>query len=507
MTAVSRADPSPPGKGSELELKFHVPAASADALRAELRRRGARVTPLTAIYFDTADNALARQRVALRIRREGWRWVQALKGKGRSVVDRLEVEIPLRALAGGTPPLAPERFAGTPADEVLKGALAAAASPDLQAVYETDVRRLACTLVLPGATVEAAFDEGAIRAGARHVAVHELELELKSGDVRALCDLAAGWADYGGLWLDARPKSARGTLLARGEPHGPVVKAQRSAVDATMDGPRLLRAVVSNTLDQILPNVSEIAAGVAIEGHIHQARVGLRRLRTALRELGALDPAVDEAWEPVLARAFAQLGVARDAVTAARAARPLLERAHAPKLAWDAADAGDPTAAVLDPAFQRVLIVLLGYAHAAPEAHEVQAALSAAAVRAHVCDRLARLHRHVSHAARDFATQPFDNQHRARKRLKRLRYVAEFVAPLFDAKQVAGYLDHLEPAQDALGAHVDIEVAMEKFRADAAGDTQALFAAGYLEAHLADTGRDAQTALKKVAKAEPFWDR
>lgn len=489
---------------SELELKFHVPAATADALRAELRRRGARVTPLTAIYFDTKDSALARQHVALRIRREGRRWVQALKGKGRSVVDRLEIEVPLRPVAGGAPPLAIDRFGGTPAAEVLTDALAQSTAPALHPVYETDVRRLACSLALPGAIVEAAFDAGAIRAGARSVQVHELELELKSGDVRALCALASGWCDYGGLWLDARPKSARGTLLARGDPHGPVVKARQPDVDATMNGPQLLRAIVRGTLDQILPNVSEIAAGVAVEGHIHQARVGLRRLRTALRELHALDAAVDQAWEPALARTFAQLGIARDAVTAARAARPLLERARAPKLEWDAADAGDPAGAVCDPAFQRVLIDLIGYALAAPPPHE---ALAPEAVLAHVRERLARLHRRVSKAARSFAGQAFDDQHRTRKRLKRLRYVAEFVAPLFDAKQVAAFLEHLEPAQDALGAHVDIEVAMEKFRADAAGDARALFAAGYLEAHLADTGQAAQVALKKVAKAAPFWDR
>lgn len=489
---------------SELELKFHVPPGSADALRAELRRRGARVTPLTAIYFDTEDNMLAREHVALRIRREGRRWLQTLKGKGRSVVERLEIEVPLKATGGATPRLAPARFDGTPAADVLKDALAGSKSPALHPMYETDVRRLACDLVLPGATVEAALDEGAIRAGGRSIPVQELELELKSGDVRALCDFAASWAAYGALWLDTRPKSARGTLLARGEPHGPVVKAKQPAVDAAMTGPQFLRCIVRATLDQILPNVSEIAAGVAVEGHIHQARVGLRRLRTALRELPALDPAVDAAWEPALARTFAQLGAARDAVTAARAARPLLERAHAPKVTWDAADAGDPVKAVCDPDFQRALIDLLGYAHAAPGAGEAPAP---AAVRAHVCDRLARLHRRIRQAARDFAAQPFDVQHRTRKRLKRLRYVAEFAAPLFAAKAAARYLDHLEPAQDALGAHVDIEVAMQRFRADAAGDAQALFAAGYLEAHLADTGREAQVALKTVAKAEPFWDR
>jgi triphosphatase len=492
---------------TELELKLQVPAEVAASLRAELRRRGARTMPLAAVYYDTPDFALARRTMALRVRREGRRWIQTLKAEGRSLVDRIEHNVPLRANGSGAPAPDAARFDATAAGAALQAALAHAEPPRLDAVYRTDIRRLACDLELPGAVVEAAFDEGAIVAGARSVPVHELELELKSGDVRALCALAASWSVFGGLWLDTRTKSARGLQLARDEPFGAAVKATRVEVDAAMTGPVFLRAVVRATLDQVLANTSEIAAGHATEAHVHQARVGLRRLRTALRELRALDARadalVDTQWAEPLARTFAQLGVARDAVTAARAARPLLERAHAPKLQWETGAHVDATSVVRDPAFQRVLLDLLAYALEAPPQGD---AVDPAAVRAHLRQGLARLHTRVGHAARDFASRPFDAQHTARKRLKRLRYLAEFAAPLFEAKRVRNYLDSLAPAQDALGTHVDIEVAMEKFRADAADDAQALFAAGYLEAHLADTARVAQAALKKVAKAQPFWE-
>ena len=46
-------------------------------------------------------------------------------------------------------------------------------------------------------------------------------------------------------------------------------------------------------------------------------------------------------------------------------------------------------------------------------------------------------------------------QHRVRKRLKRLRYLGEFVAPLFGARGRALSSTQLEPAQDALGRHND----------------------------------------------------
>ncbi len=490
---------------NELELKFQVPPDVAASLRAELRRRGARVQPLAAVYYDTADFALARNTVALRVRREGRRWIQTLKAKGRNLVERAEHNVTLRANGSGAPALQKERFDGAPAGAALEAALRDAKSPALNPLYTTDVRRLACSLQLPGAVVEAAFDEGRILAGDRTLPLHELELELKSGDVRALCELAVAWSAFGGLWLDTRTKAARGLLLARNETQGGPVKATRPDVDATMSGPVFVRTVVRCALDQVLANCSEIAADLGTEEHIHQARVGLRRLRTALRELADLDRDIDPEWEPALARTFSQLGVARDPVTAARAARPLLERAHAPKVEWASQEASDPAGAVRDAAFQQRLIELLAYSLATPP--EGDNVASPEDVAAWLNKRLSRLHRRIEKAARAFAQRSFAEQHTTRKRLKRLRYLAEFVAPLHEKNSVRDYLAALEPAQDALGEHVDIEVAMEKFRADAAGDTQALFAAGYLEAHLVDTARTAQTALKKVARARPFWDR
>src|SRR5262249_37767219 len=154
----------------------------------------------------------------------------------------------LQAAGEAAPVLDIARFAAGPAAEALQAALADAKTPQLHPRYATDVRRLRCDLLLPGAKVEAAFDEGAITAGERSAPLHELELELKSGDVRALCALAASWAAHGSLWLDTRAKSARGVVLARGEQHGPALKAKRPQVDDTMSGPAFVRAVVRNTL-------------------------------------------------------------------------------------------------------------------------------------------------------------------------------------------------------------------------------------------------------------------
>jgi CHAD domain-containing protein len=93
------------------------------------------------------------------------------------------------------------------------------------------------------------------------------------------------------------------------------------------------------------------------------------------------------------------------------------------------------------------------------------------------------------------------------KQLKRLRYLSEFVAPMFGIKRVERYLDHLRPAQDALGAHNDAVIALEKFRQATQVDPDAWFAVRWLEAHVAPSGRSCRKALARAADAAKFWKR
>ena len=67
------------------------------------------------------------------------------------------------------------------------------------------------------------------------------------------------------------------------------------------------------------------------------------------------------------------------------------------------------------------------------------------------------------------------------------------------------YLGALEPAQDALGAHNDAVVALERYRALVPTDRDALFAVGWLTAKLEQTAIDSRHALKALDGAERFW--
>ena len=488
----------------ELELKFEVPPCVAASLRAALRERGARSTRLRARYFDTADDALARQGVVLRLREEGRRWVQALKGRGDSAVSRFEHEVTLPAVRGEMPTLDLARHTAVLAEPAVRDALASL-SPGAPLIerYGSDVRRLACKLTLDGATVEMALDVGDIVAGDRRQPLCELEFELKAGAREALFELAQEWVGVGGLWLDVRPKSLRALRLARGEVQGPPVRARPVALDQDMSGGTMLRVVLHVVLEQVLANASEIAASEGGEEHVHQLRIGLRRLRTALRELGALSTRIEPQWDATLAQAAQALGALRDQQAVADAVEPLLVGAGAPRTRWTFRATGPSAADIArDVRLQRALIGILGLA-SSEEALDRRIAPHEA--KAQIAQRLQRLHRQVRKAGKSFESLPAELQHRARKRLKRLRYLSEFAVGLWKDDVAARYIGRLERAQDALGTHNDITVAAQSFRHDSEEEPRSLYAAGYLSAYLKRTALECSRALERVNDKARFW--
>jgi inorganic triphosphatase YgiF len=428
----------------ELELKFRVPAETVASLRQVLRARGARPLRLRATYFDTPDGRLAAQRAALRLRQEGRRWVQTLKAEGASAVQRLEHEVSVPAAAGRPPALDPARHQGHLAYEVFAAALGDVQVDALVPRLETDVQRLRCELQHEGTRIELALDLGEIRAGGRSLPVAELEMERLDGPATGLFALAAQWMPHGGLWLSTESKAAAGERLLRGDAPADPAKAQPPEMARDAAGAALLRAMLNCTLQQVLANASEVAEGRDEAERVHQLRVGLRRLRTVLRELQPLSPAIDPAWEPELAEVFAELGEVRDDEAVADAVRPLLMAAGAPSSDWAPRAPTDLAAVVRRTGFQLTLLRLLALAHADDE-HLSSA--GPADTRRFVAQQLAELHRQVSRAGKRFERLTLEQQHRARKRLKRLRYLAELAQPLWPRKAVQRYLEALEPAQ------------------------------------------------------------
>ncbi|MEO8081597.1 MAG: CHAD domain-containing protein [Caldimonas sp.] len=517
---------------SETELKFALDPARAGAVRASLRGAKARARLIESSYFDTPDSRLAAAGLSLRLRRTGRAWAQTLKAPGAGAVDRLEdtVARPGRFSRVG-PVVDAALHHGTDAGAQLERALSAdrGAPAPLVLRFRTIVRRVALELCTPEARVELAFDRGEIVAGDATAPLCELEYELKSGSARALIGFGEAGVAAHGLCLDTASKSARGERLARGDAFGEPVKASPPALRAGMAGPALLRAALGACFDQVGANASEVSRGDRSDERVHQLRVGLRRLRTVARELGHLQAALDPGWQASIDNASRALGRFRDRTTVLATMQSRLAAAGAPEpeLQPAAPDADDPVAVVRDAAFQGALLHVLRAVIAegrvagdSNHSNDVdgeggetgrEQASDPSSTGAQEAQRLIRLRlsalrRKVRRGARRFEQVDAEAQHRVRKQVKRLRYLSEIVAGLFDGDDVDRFLAKLRPAQDALGAHVDLLVAEGLARTAAeGGDARAWFSVGWLAAQLPSSARACRRALKRAAAAKRFW--
>lgn len=470
----------------ETELKLQVPTASrAAVLRALKRGRTTRVH-LCAQYFDTADGRLAAAGLTVRVRREGGHWVQAVKGVGDGLLERLEHEVRLPA-ARVAPAFDPGLHAASPVDDVLRRALGGAAAT-LAPRFETDVWRTRRALRAGATRIEIAFDEGVLRAGERTLPVCELELELLGGPVSGLIDAAAHWAARHGLWVDLRSKAERGHWLAAGSANAPLTKTLMPIVARGAAPAAALRECVRCALTQVLANGSWLAAGAGEPEHVHQARVGLRRLTTLLREFGSWSSTVDPQWIEGARTVIRALSPARDRDALAAWLWPQLRAAGAPSLnLGDGTLPPDPALVFRGAATTQWVLQLMTFVQQPP------ALDGSGSVRALARPGLARLHRQIRRAGQVFHTLDDVQRHRARKRLKRLRYAAESLSALWPEKAWTEYVLRLRQAQEALGQLQDVAAAEGLLREAAARDVGAAFAMGWLAARreviVAEAGR------------------
>ena len=505
----------------EIEFKFCIPPERLAAVQAAMRR--GRWTPIRmeARYFDTPDAALSSRGIALRLRREGAQWVQTVKALGQGPLDREEHNVLLGDAPASLVPR-PELHAGSAAGARLVAALQAVPGP-LVETYGTEIDRVTRNITLQGAAVELALDTGRVvahrgTAQQREARICELELELTAGPVAGLAALATRWATRHGLYLSTVSKAERGERLLAAQAARPATRASalvaHAAGAAFWQGPALQRAVVAHCLQQVLANSSEIAAGAGTDEHVHQLRIGLRRLRSALQELAPLAPGrFDPTWEAPVVDVFRRLGELRDRSQVLQSVHTRVQAVGAPALAGlDTAGAATPSSGaaeiVRNAAFQTALIGLMAFTarghapRAAAADDDAAEAPGPKDIRRLLQKRLRRLHTQVREGAQGFAALTVPEQHRLRKRLKRLRYLTEFMAPALDADS-AGFVDSLQPALSALGRLNDERVARELYEGVAATGNApgAWFGLGWLAAHEAQAVAACEEALSHMADA------
>lgn len=203
----------------ELEIKLTVAAPAQIRIHNWLLAHGpgetSDVLKLVNRYYDTPDAALRRHRAALRVRDTGQGFVQTLKTQGefaQGAHRRHEWEWPLESAE-----LDPAMLDQTP--------LAQALDPEkLAPVFETNFQRRLLLLEDDQARIECAFDSGHIEADGRRRPLHEVELELKSGEEGRLLVWARALAEAAPVFLNLVSKAEQGYELAGlggGEHHLP----------------------------------------------------------------------------------------------------------------------------------------------------------------------------------------------------------------------------------------------------------------------------------------------
>lgn len=206
----------------EHEISLALPNDSHALVRAWLTRQAhttfTRSTMLLNVYFDTPAFDLKRQKAALRLRFDSERscWIQTLKTAGERVNGvhvrhEWESVLPqtLSTSADIVPMFQTHDFSAD-AQSFLHGFLT-----ELRPVFRTDFTREIYDFEHDGQHFEWAFDDGAVvrMDAAAQTAIHELELEYKSGNL----ELMRQMADQAQMALHAQAqtlsKAARGYAL------------------------------------------------------------------------------------------------------------------------------------------------------------------------------------------------------------------------------------------------------------------------------------------------------
>jgi len=482
----------------EVELKLDVTPdaasliASSAVLPADPQHKDLRAT-----YFDTPAGDLAAAGFSLRIRTAGEERVQTIKADGATnagLFMRSEWEMPA---AGDTPVLDHT----TP----LKALLGERAA-DLGAVFEVHVERTIWNVAEGEAQIEAVLDRGQVLAHGRGELICEFELELKSGPPAALFTLARKLDDIAPVRIGVLSKSERGYGLVA--PSGKSVKGAPVTLKPEMDAATAFQHIAHACLRQFRQNEALLMEHRRAKA-LHQARVALRRLRSAFSLFKPLfgEDAKAAALREELRWLAGSLGEARNLdvlIDRAPAGALKARLEHARAEAYDRVEA-----ALASPRARALMLDLMEWlADGAWLADADTAPSKSEPVREYAMRTLHRARRRVKKGGPNLAKVDDDARHELRKDAKKLRYASEFFAALFDAKRGRRrhkrFIAALTDLQDQLGLLNDLATAPEEVaKLDLADDAEAQALLGSeSKPHLIDA---AAKAYDRLVDTKRFW--
>ncbi|MSP87266.1 MAG: CHAD domain-containing protein [Alphaproteobacteria bacterium] len=502
----------------EIELKLRIaPEDVARLKRHPLIRSlsvGRSITQnLNSVYFDTPKLALLGRDVTLRVRRIGSKHVQTVKtGSVRQLglFRRGEVE---QSIAGEAPEI--DKIA----DPALRALVAKSdIAAKLRPIFDTEVKRVRRRLTQGKGEIALDIDVGVIRTAKASTPICEIELELMAGEPDQLFDLVRRLSADVPMRLGTASKAARGFALYAGAPNEPA-RAAPVVLGPAPSAEQAMIAIVRACFDHLVANETAVVEAQHTEG-VHQMRVALRRLRSALslsRSLLPGDSAAgvkteanwmageladarnwdvfqDEVLAPVLPRFPNHSGMAGLEAAAERARLAGYRRA---------------LAAIATPRYGALLLRGAAWLEERPWRKDTAAAALDQPASPFAATELTRRHRKAIKLGRSISTADAEALHRLRIQLKKLRYTCEFFRDLFPNKSTKAYIANLAKLQDVLGTLNDVEVArtlLDSLLKRVAGEPGGPERAGELQnATGLVAGWHVHTADRRARKLDDLW--
>ncbi len=487
----------------EVELKFDIAAADVAALRACAALAGGapEITEAETGYFDTKQGLVRHAGYSLRVRKAGGRYVQAVKHKpaaaaGLFVRREWEANVPGFAVDDGA-------LARTP----LRKLLDAAEAGPLKLQVRSTFRRTIWLVTHRDSVIEVVLDEGKVSAGKADSPLCELELELKSGKPRALFALAGEIGAALPLRLGVLSKAERAYALA-GRRLGQAARAEAIALPVPVSEGAAFRAVAQSCLRHYRLNEIVLLERRDADA-LHQARIALRRLRSAL---SLFRPTVRGKEYPALRDEVGwlagQFGEARnldvllaggEGLQADEAVRERLRRARAK--AYDRVETALGSERVRALMLNLSLWIEAGAWRFRERARRDLAGLAA--------DQLNRQWRRVKRHGDRLGKAAAEKRHRLRLDVKKLRYSAEFLAGLSTKRpkllRRERFVAALRDLQESLGDLNDAEAAQAlstKLAPGLRGNARRL----RRKAAAAEAIATAEEALKVASEAGGYWE-
>jgi triphosphatase len=506
--------------GEELELKLELTPPELQRIHSHPALEALTVgkpetRTLRSLYFDTPDHQLRAQGISLRLRSsEHDPWVQTIKvgnGIGEGVFSRTELEAPVAT---------PEPDLHVISDRKLRRKIAEASKRSaLEPVFETVVTRTTRRLHADNAELELALDEGVIRAGKQQSELCEAELELKAGSPASLLEVATTLFASESLRLAHTSKAERGYNLLLGRRDDSVVpqRASHPRLGGNESCAEALSLFLQSANGQMVANRRVVLETDDPEG-AHQLRIGLRRLRSALRAFRPLDDTAVLREIEVQARSLAaSIGRLRDADV-------LIEDILAPVAGRLKGEPGiadlreclsvyrlkvrdEVRRDLMREPWSRLQLYLVLW----PRTFADNGMLRIP-VREFAAPALNKGWKRLAKLGTSIETLTLDERHDMRKALKSFRYSVEFFASLHSAGDVARFAKQLRKLQDIFGYINDVVVAKRLTtltRESCPTSFEAQRAAGYVlgwhDAQATHAWSAAPTEWRRLQKRSRYW--